>query len=103
MRRTNIILKSLVLVLLVSGFAGCDFLEDTFENEKEAQGIVETIGDNSLTVDGIEYRITSKTEYEGISGLEGLSVGDEVEIEYKEEGGMRVAIEVELAGADDDD
>jgi hypothetical protein len=103
MRRANTILKSLLLALLFASFTGCDFIEDTFDKDKEVSGVIESIGDNSLTVDGIEYQVTSKTEYEGITGLADLSVGDEVGIEYKESGGAREAVEIELAGAEDDD
>ena len=105
MNRVSTVLKGLVMLLLVFGFVGCDTLDDLnpFEDEKEVTGVVEAIGDNSLTVDGIEYTVTSDTEFEGISGLGDLSVGDEVEIEYEENGGSRTAVEIELAGADDDD
>ena len=105
MKHTTAIMKGGLLLLLVFGLVGCDSFDDLFENEKEVQGIVEAIAadGSSLTVDGIVYRVTSNTEYEGISGLADLSVGDEVEIEYEEQGGDRVAVEVELAGADDDD
>lgn len=105
MKRTRTILKGFVLLLLVFSVTGCDTLEgiNPFNNEKEVSGVVEAIGDNTLTVDGIEYTVTADTEYEGISGLADLSVGDEVEIEYKEKSGGREAVEVELAGADDDD
>ena len=95
-------LKGLALVLLIFMAAGCDTIEDIFEKDKEVTGIVEAIGANSLTVDGIAYTVTDKTEFEGISGLSDLAVGDEVEIEYKEtNGGGREALEVELAGAED--
>ena len=105
MKRANAVLKGLIMLLLVFGFVGCDTLEDLnpFDSEKEVTGIVEAIGDNSLTVEGIEYRVTDKTEFEGITGLADLAVGDEVEIEYKENGGSREAVEVELAGAEDND
>ena len=105
MKRASTVLKGLVMLLLVFGFVGCDTLEDLnpFEDEKEVQGIVEAIGASSLTVDGIEYQVTDNTEFEGISGLSDLAVGDEVEVEYEENGGVREAVEVELAGADDDD
>ena len=105
MNRVSTVLKGLVMLLLVFGFVGCDTLDDLnpFEDEKEVTGVVEAIGANSLTVDGIEYRVTNDTEFEGISGLSDLAVGDEVEIEYEENGGAREAVEVELAGADDDD
>ncbi len=103
MKRASNVLKGLVMLLLVFGFVGCDTLEDLnpFDSEKEVTGIVEVIGANSLTVGGIEYMVTDKTEFDGIDGLADLAVGDEVEIEYKENGGVREAVEVELAGAED--
>ncbi len=105
MKRASTVLKGLVMLLLVFGFVGCDTLEDLnpFDSEKEVTGIVEVIGANSLTVDGIEYMVTDKTEFDGISGLSDLTVGDEVEIEYEENGGVREAVEIELAGAEDND
>ena len=95
-------LKGLMLVLLFFMAAGCDTVDDLFENEKEVNGIVEAIGDNSLTVDGIPYTVTDKTEFDGFDSLSDLNVGDEVEVEYKENGGVREAVEIEL-GADSDD
>ena len=97
--------KTLAFVLLLFMAAGCDMVEDVFENDKEATGTIEVIDGNNITLsDGIVYIVDDKTEYEGISGLSDLSVGDEVEIEYKDRGdGTRAAVEVELAGADDDD
>ncbi len=97
-------LKGLMLVLLFFAATACDTVEDIFENEKEVAGVVEVIDGNALTVDGIVYLVDDKTEYEGITGIGDLAVGDEVEIEYKDRGdGTRAAVEVELAGADDDD
>ncbi len=105
MKRASTVLKGLVMLLLVFGFVGCDTLEDLnpFDSEKEVTGIIELIGANSLTVGGIEYMVTDKTEFDGISGLSDLKMGDEVEIEYEENGGVREAVEVELAGAEDND
>jgi len=106
MPRTSILLKSIALLLLVVGLTGCDTFEDLnpFNDEKGVQGVIEQIGDNSLTLDGIAYAVTDQTEFEGdLSGLADLSVGDEVEIEYEENGSNRTALEVELASADDDD
>ena len=97
-------LTSLALVLLVFTTAGCDTFEDIFENEKEAAGTVEEVGTDFVVVDAIRYIVTDDTEYEGISSLAELSVGDEVEIEYEERSdGTREALEIELAGAEDDD
>lgn len=101
MKRVSMVLKGLVMLLLVFGFVGCDTLEsiNPFDSEKEVSGIVEAIGDNTLTVDGVEYRVTDKTEFEGFNSLADLAVGDEVEIEYEEDSsGNRTAKEIDLAG-----
>ena len=106
MRRTTRILRAFVLLFVVAGLAGCDTLEDInpFNDEKEVEGIVEAKTDNSLTVDGIDYMVTAETEFEGsLESLDDVNVGDEVEIEYEENGGAREALEVELVGDDDDD
>lgn len=105
MKRLHIALKGLVLLAFVIGLAGCDFFEDInpFDNEKETHGVIETIGDNFLMVDGIEYRVTEQTKFEGIDGLGDLSVGDEVEIEYKKKSGGREAVEIELKEAHGED
>jgi hypothetical protein len=105
MKRARTILAGLAIFLLAVGFTGCDALEDInpFHKEKEVEGTVEAIGASSLTVDGIAYTVTGDTEYEGLTGLADLSVGDEVEIEYEDRDGGREAVEVELAGAEDDD
>lgn len=102
MKRIRNLFSGLLVILMAVTLVGCDTFEDIFENEKETQGIVEALTDNTLTVDGIEYTVTSNTEYEGITGLADLQVGDEVEVEYEEKNGGREAVEVELAGADDD-
>lgn len=73
------------------------------EEENEVTGMVEAVGDRVLTIDGIDYAVSGRTEYEGISGLSDLSSGDEVEIEYEERNNGREALEVELAVAADDD
>lgn len=105
MKHATSILKGFALLLLVFGFVGCDTLEDLnpFNDEKEVQGIVEAIGNNSLTVDGIVYTVTAETEYEGFTGLSDIAVGDEVEIEYTEDENGRTAVEVEDPANEDDD
>ena len=104
MKRATLLIRSLAVLVLAFGFIACDTLEDVnpFNNEKEVQGIVEAIGDASLTVDGIEYTVTADTEFDGIDGLADLAVGNEVEVEYEESGGARTAVEVELADGDGD-
>ena len=99
-------LRGLMLVLLVFAATGCDTVEGIFENEKEAKGFIEAIDGNNISLDdGFVYIVDDKTEYEGVSGLSELNVDDEVEIEYKDrgDGTTRAAVEVELAGAEDDD
>lgn len=99
MLHTRTIFKGLLLLLLAVSFTGCDTLESVnpFNNEKEVTGPVEAIGESSLTVDGIEYAVTDDTKFEeGLSSLDDLSVGDEVEIEYESRDGGREALEVEL-------
>ena len=96
--------KGLALVLLIFMAAGCDTIGDLFENDKETSGVIVDIQGSTLSLDdGFDYTVTDKTEYEGVDGLAGLAIGNEVEIEYKENGGVREALEVELAGAPDDD
>lgn len=91
------------LVLLVVGLAGCDTLDDVFGNDQEISGIVEEIGADFLVVDATNYALTSSTEYEGFTGLSDISVGDEVNIEYEDRNGGRVALEVEDPNAPDPD
>lgn len=106
MKRANTLLKAILVLVLAIGFVGCDALEDLnpFNDEKEVTGLVEAIGDNSLTVDGFDYAVTADTEFDdGIDSLADLSVGDEVEVEYEENGGSRTALEIELSDGDSDD
>lgn len=104
MKRTAARLSQAVAILfLVAGVTGCDTLE-VFDRDKEVTGIVDELGDDYLTVDGIRYEVNSQTEFEGsISALSDISVGDEVGVEYKESGGTRTAVEIELGDNEDDD
>lgn len=103
MRRIHVLaLNGLVALFLVVGLTGCDAFE-VFDRDKETGGIVEEIGADFIVVDGVTYRVTSNTEFEGIDGLGDLSVGDEVEIEYKGEGSERTALEIEFGEEEDDD
>ena len=103
--RVRFFLKSMTCMLVLVFASGCDTLEDInpFNDEKEAKGLVEAVGTDTLTVDGNSYAVTAETEFEGYTGLADVAVGDEVEVEYEENGGGRTAVEVERAGADDDD
>ena len=100
MNHVNTALKGLVLLLFVSTLVGCDAFEsiNPFNNEKEVTGTVEAVGDAMLTVDAIDYAVTSSTTFEdGYAGLSDVSVGDRVEVEYEEVSGGREALEVEPA------
>lgn len=102
-------LKRLLVACLVVGTTGCGALAgiNPFddEDENEVTGVIEAIDapNNTLTVEGIVYTVTDDTEFEGPSGLSDFSTGEEVEIEYKEENGERIAVEVERPEEDDDD
>lgn len=108
MYRTRFILKGLLAAVLVFAATGCGALEaiNPFDSEDDSEvtGIVESVDaqNNLLTVAGIEYTVTVDTEYEGFEGLSDISPGDEVEIEYEEREGDRVALEIEEGGSDDD-
>ncbi len=86
--------------LLVFGLSGCDTFEDIFENEQEVSGAIEQIGDDFVVVDATRFVVTADTQYDGIAGLGDLSVGDDVEVEYEDRGGQRVAVEIEFGDND---
>lgn len=97
------LIQAVAILLLVAGVSGCDAFE-VFDRDKEVTGIVDEVGDDFLTVEGIRYEVNSKTEFEGgISSLSDISVGVEVGVEYKESGGIRTAVEIELGDNEDDD
>lgn len=102
-RARTALLTGFAALLLAFSFAGCDTFESVFDRDEEVSATIEEVGDDFIVADAIRYEVTSDTEYEGINGLADLSVGDEVEIEYEESGGTRRALEIELAGAEDDD
>jgi predicted small secreted protein len=101
MRRTRAFAATLV-VLMAFGLTACDAFE-IFGDDKEIKGTVEDIGTDFILVDGVRYAVNGKTEFEGIDGLSDISIGDEVEIEYKESGGTRTALEIEVGDEEDDD
>ncbi len=90
-----LVLTCLCLLVVTSGCDGLGGL-NPFSNEKEISGVVENVTDNSLTVEGIEYSVTSNTKFEGVTGLQEISVGVEVEIDYEEKSGSREAKEVDV-------
>ena len=90
----------LVSAFLLIGLVGCDALGDVFGTELEATGIVEEVGSDFLTVDATHYAVNDQTKYVGYTGLSAIRVGDEVKIEYQDQGGERLAVEVEnLSGS----
>ena len=83
-----------MLALLLVGLTGCDALE-VFGGDKEITGLVEEVGDNFLTVDASRYTVNAETTYSGYTSLADVAVGDDVEVSYKDQGGERVAVEIE--------
>ncbi len=103
MKRNHTLRAALMLCVFAFGMVGCDTIEGIFENEQEATGIVEAVDSDGLTVDGIRYAVTADTVFEdGYDSLADVTVGDEVEVEYEEQDGSRVALEVEPKDGDDD-
>lgn len=96
---------ALLIAFLLTGSTGCDAIEDVFDSELEVAGTVEAVGPTSITLDATVYAVTDETEYEGYTGIDGVRVGDEVEIEYEEQDSGLVALEVEgpEEGESDDD
>ena len=97
------ILPGLLLALFLVGTTGCDAFEDVFGDEAEATGTVEAVSATSITVDATAYAVTAETEFEGYTGIDDIEVGDEVEIEYEDRNGERVALEIEDPASEDED
>ncbi len=97
MKRIRSTLSALVLLVVGFQFVGCDAIEsiNPFNNEKEVTGTVETVDTSTVTVDGIGYAVTDKTEFDGYADLSEVQVGDKVEIDYEEKSGNREAVEIE--------
>lgn len=96
MARTYLLRLSIVFLLF--GGVGCEFLgiEDVFEDEKEIEGVVEAVGEDFVTVDGVRYTVTNETDFEeGYTSLSDVAIDDQVEVEYEEHNGERVALGVE--------
>lgn len=98
---TNHVIGFCIIAFFTLGVVGCDTLGDVFEKEKEVNGAVEEVGADYLVVDANRYAVTDKTTFDGITGLADLTVGDEVEVEYEENGSARTALEIET-GPDQD-
>ncbi len=97
----------LAMLLLAFSILGCNRAVTGNEDENEQNEVPVTvlaIGSDFLDADdGIRYEVTAATQYEGLSGLSAISVGDAVEIEFEEisNSNNRRALEIEAAGADD--
>ena len=96
----------LAVLLLAFSILGCNRAATGNEDENEQNEVPVTvlaIGSDFLDADdGIRYEVTAATQYEGLSGLSAISVGDMVEIEFEEisNSNNRRALEIEAAGAD---
>lgn len=79
---------------------------DADASEVEVKGGIEAVDAESLTVLGLTFAIDARTEIEGdddaVLALTDLAVGDRVEIEAHDRGGVLVASEVELDDDADD-
>lgn len=71
-------------------------------------GTVTDVGSDEITVSKVDdqgelkdvtIKVDSDTETPGISSLEELSVGSQVEIEYEKDGGEKVATRIQRTGA----
>ena len=91
--------------LLLSFFiVGCNAsgITDSENEANEVRVTVQAIGSDYLNADdGIRYEITAATQYEGLTSLSDVLVGDIVEIEFEEipSNTNRRALEVEADGA----
>jgi hypothetical protein len=95
----------LLISLLATSATGCDALDDIFDPGEEINGTLQSkdVQASTLTLtDGTVYVVNGDTEFEGVTGLgdAALAPGVEVEIEYEDKNGQRVALEVELADSD---
>ena len=95
----------LATLLLAFSILGCNSaVTGNEDDQNEVPVTVLAIGSDYLDADdGIRYEITAATQYEGLTGLSDISVGDAVEIEFEEipNSNNRRALEIEAAGADD--
>lgn len=97
--------SGIVLISFAASIAGCDALDDIFDSGEEINGTVQSKDVQASTItltDNSVYVINGDTEFEGVTGLAdaALAPGVEVEIEYENKNGQRVALEVELADSD---
>lgn len=74
------------------------------------KGTVLSVGEDILTIQDqaaadsmiseVDFKVTEETRYEEIEALSELQEGDQVEIEYKQEGEEKIALRVEKVGAE---
>ena len=103
MIRTASRLGALALLLSVVGLSGCDTVEGVFGGDNEVTGVVESVDASSLTVDATRYAVDANTTFEApYTALADVQVGDEVEIDYEDRAGERVALEIGDTTEDND-
>lgn len=77
--------------------------DDDDPETQEVKGTVTEVGASYVAVDSTRYAVNEETTFEGVSGLNGLTVGSIVEIEYSERAdGSFLAHAVELEDRDDE-
>ena len=98
----------LAVFLLAFSILGCNQAVTGNEDENDQNEVPVTVlaigADYIDADDGIRYEVTAATKYEGLTGLSDLTVGDAIEIEFEEiaNSNNRLALEIEVPGANDD-
>jgi hypothetical protein len=105
MKITRIAANRLIVSLVVAmSLGGCNAVGISGEEDSnEARVTVTAVGADYLDADdGFRYQVSGNTEYEGLSGLSDVSVGEIVQIEFEEVStGTRRALEIEADGPED--
>lgn len=109
MKKTLIILMALALPLLTLGVSWgqgeepkYDFAYGALVSKTSDQVTISEYNFDTDAEENVAYDVNEWTDFEGGKGLEGLDVGDEVEILYTAEGGKRVAVSVAESTEDGD-
>jgi len=74
------------------------------------EGSVQNIENNSITLapqseagnkmEPVNVEVNDKTEFEKLTSLDELNVGDKIQVQYKEEEGKKIATQISLSGED---
>lgn len=96
-----------LLLLALFGLSVLSAPPTRADDDVEVEGVIEALGDETLTVGGFTFLVTGATEIEGDDGdigFEDLAVGQFVEVEgFYTADGTLVAEEIEVEDGGDDD